>query len=114
MSFASRFNKTNFGIDTKDFKYVKLSELYADGGKDRVYNINGLFIHNSQLGASPVVIDATNKCLVNLPAHLTATVSEILADGEAVDAIKANKVGYAIYEYESHGKKCYSIIFIDI
>lgn len=114
MSFANKFNKTNFGIDTKDFKYVKLSELYADGGKDRVHNINGLFIHNSQLGASPVVIDATNKRLVNLPAHLTATVSEILADGEAVDTIKANKVGYTIYEYESHGKKCYSIKFIDI
>lgn len=114
MSFANKFNKTNFGIDTKDFKYVKLSELYADGGKDRVHNINGLFIHNSQLGASPVIIDSTNKRLVNLPAHLTATVSEILADDEAVDTIKANKVGYTIYEYESHGKKCYSIKFIDI
>lgn len=114
MSFANKFNKTNFGIDTKDFQYVKLSELYADGGKDRVHNINGLFIHNTQLGAAPVAIDATNKRLVNFPAHLTATVSEILADGEAVDTIKANKVGYTIYEYESHGKKCYSIKFIDI
>ena len=35
------------------------------------------------------------------------------AYSDAVDAIKANKVGYTIYEYESHAKKCYGITFVD-
>ena len=45
---------------------------------------------------------------------MTETAREILADSEAVEAIKNGKVGYTIYEYESHGKKCYSISFVDL
>ena len=30
-----------------------------------------------------------------------------------IQAIKDGKVGYTIYEYESHGKKCYNITFVD-
>ena len=36
-SFASTFNKTSFGIDTTDFPFVKLSDIYngeKDGGGD--------------------------------------------------------------------------------
>lgn len=115
-SFANKFNKTSFGIDTTEFKYVKLSDLYnspENGGGDVVHAINGLYVHKSPLGDSPVIIDADNKTLVNLPSHLAETVREILQDGEAVETIKAGKVGYAIYEYESHGRKCYSITFVD-
>ena len=50
----------------------------------------------------------------NLPSHTAETVHEILADDEAVQTIKDGKVGYTIYEYESHGKKCYSISFVDL
>ena len=116
-SFASKFNKTTFGIDTTDFKYNKLSEIYnseSDGGKDVVHKINGLYVNKSQLGDSPVLIDEENKRLVNLPSHTAETVREILADDVAVETIKAGKVGYTIYEYESHGKKCYSISFVDL
>lgn len=115
-SFASKFNKTSFGIDTTDFKYVKLADLYngnESGGGDVVHNINGLFVHKSQLGDAPVAIDADNKLLVNFPSHTTETAKEILADSEAIQAIKDGKVGYVIYEYESHGKKCYGINFVD-
>ena len=115
-SFASLFNKTSFGIDTTDFPFVKLADIYngeKDGGGDVVHPINGMYVHKSQLGDSPVIIDAENKRLVNLPAFTGDTVREILANSDAVDAIKANKVGYTIYEYESHSKKCYGIIFVD-
>lgn len=115
-SFAGTFNKTNFGIDTTDFPFVKLADIYngeKDGGGDVVHPINGMYVHKSHLGDSPVIIDAENKRLVNLPAFTGDTVREILANSDAVDAIKANKVGYTIYEYESHAKKCYSITFVD-
>lgn len=115
-SFASTFNKTSFDIDTSDFPYVKLKDIYngeKDGGGDVVHPINGMYVHNSQLGDSPVIIDAENKRLVNLPQFTGDTVREILANSDAVDAIKANKVGYTIYEYESHAKKCYGITFVD-
>lgn len=106
-SFASKFNKTSFCIDTTDFPFVKLTDIYnskKDGGDDVVHPINGLYVHKSPLGDSPVIIDAENKRLVNLPQFTGDTIREILADSEAVDAIKANKVGYTIYEYESHAK----------
>jgi hypothetical protein len=50
---------------------------------------------------------------VNLPQFTGDTVREILADADAVQAIKDGKVGYTIYEYESHAKKCYGITFVD-
>lgn len=113
-SFASRFNKSTFGIDTTDFGYVKLADKYAADGGDVVHTINGLYVHKSPLGDSPVIIDEGKKELVNIPSHLAETFREILADDEAVDAIKSGKVGYTIYEYESHNKKCYSVNFVDL
>lgn len=111
-SFASRFNKTSFGIDTTEFKYVKLVDIFK-GNIDVVHNIDGLFVHHSRLGDSPVVIDVDNRLLVNLPSHTAETIREILSDSEAITAVKDGKVGYTIYEYESHGKKCYGIKFVD-
>ena len=115
-SFASKFNKTSFGIDTTDFTFVKLTDLFnskQDGGGDVVHPIDGVYVHKSQLGDSPVIIDATNKRLVNLPSFTGETIREILQHSDAIQAIKDGKVGYTIYEYESHGKKCYNITFVD-
>lgn len=115
-SFASTFNNTSFGIDTTDFSFVKLTDIYndkKDGGGDVVHPINGMYVHKSPLGDSPVIIDAENKRLVNLPQFIGDTVRAILANSDAVNAIKANKVGYTIYEYESHAKKCFGITFVD-
>lgn len=115
-SFASSFNKAGFGIDTTDFPFVKLSEIYnseKEGGGEVIHPINGFFVHKSPLGVSPVLIDAENKRLVNLPGFMSDTVREILANSDAVEAIKNGMVGYTIYEYESHNRKCYNISFID-
>lgn len=116
-SFASKFNKTSFGVNTENFKYVKLADIFAsksEGGKDTIHAVNGLYVHKTPLGDSAVIIDAANQRLVNLPTHLAETVREILADDDAVELIKNGKVGYTIYNYESHGKKCYSISFADL
>ena len=115
-SFASKFNKTSFGIDTTDFPFVKLTDIFnseKDGGGDVVHPIDGVYVHKSQLGDSPVIIDAANKRLVNLPSFTGETIREILQDSDAIQAIKDGKVGYTIYEYESHAKKCYNITFVD-
>lgn len=116
-SFASKFNKTSFEIDTTNYPYCKLSDIYTskeEGGKDVIHPINGMWCRKSPLGDSPCIIDDVNKRLVNLPSHCAETVREILSDGDAIQAIKEGKVGYVIYEYESHAKKCYSISFVDM
>lgn len=116
-SFASTYNKTSFGIDTTDFPYVKLRDIYEskdEGGNDVIHPLNGLYVHKSELGDSPVLVESEKRRLVNLPSHLGETVREILANPEAVTAIKEGKVGYTIYTYESHKRKCYSISFVDM
>lgn len=115
-SFATKYNKTNFGIDTKGFPYVKLADVFnskENGGGDVVHTINGIYVHTTQLGESAVLVDAEAKQLVNLPSHLNTACKAILADTEAVEAIKSGKVGYTVYEYEARGRKCYSIRFVD-
>lgn len=116
-TFADRFNKVTFNIDTTDYVYTKLGDIYNsknNGGADVMHRIDGVFINNSQFGDSPVIINNEHKLLVNLPKHMGDTIRGILADSEAVDLIKSGKAGFVIYEYESYGKKCYSINFIDL
>lgn len=113
-SFSNTFNKSSFGIDTKDYEYIKLADVAKGSSLDEIHPINGLYVHGSALGDSPVVIDVNAKKLVNMPKHLGETFREILANPEAVQAIKDGKVGYTIYTYESHAKTCYGINFVDI
>lgn len=113
-SFSNTFNKASFGIDTKDYEYIKLEDVAKGSSPDEIHPINGLYVHGSALGDSPVVIDVQAKKLVNMPKHLGDTFREILANTEAVQAIKDGKVGYTIYTYESHAKTCYGINFVDI
>ncbi len=109
-----RLNKQSFNIDTTNYGYCKLADLYNTDGADVIHKIDGVYIHRSPLGESPVIIDVNYKRLVNIPAHLTETFKNILSDVEAVEAIKQGHAGYTIYEYESHGRKCYSINFVDL
>lgn len=115
-SFATKYNKTSFGVDTKGLPYVKLSDVFnnkENGGADVIHSVNGIYTHTTQLGESAVLLDAEAKQLVNLPEHLNTVCKSILADAEAVQAIKDGKVGFTVYEYETRGRKCYSIRFVD-
>lgn len=116
MKFAQLYNKTNFDIDTKKFQFEKLENLYK-AGKDKVHNLNGLFLNQSQYGKQGVAIVAEEKILVDLPIHFTNTVEKILADLDCIETIKEGQVGFKVYEYESKNrknKKCYSIKFVDL
>lgn len=113
-NFSDTFNKTSFGIDTRDYEYIKLSDVANGSSPDEIHPINGLYVQSSALGDSPVVIDVQAKKLVNMPKHLGETFREILNNAEAVQAIKDGKVGYTIYTYEAHARTCYSINFVNI
>lgn len=114
MSIADKFNKKTFSVDTTDFKYIKLGEIYNGELPDEMHRIDGVFMHTSKLGESGVIVDAANKWLVNVPSHMNDTMHAIIADAEAVQAIKDGKFGYTVYPYEARGKQCYSIRFIDL
>lgn len=113
-SFAKSFNKTTFDIDVTDFEYIKLAALYNAEQPNTVYKVNAMWVTKSPLGDSPVFVCAELGKLVNMPSHTAAMVREIVGSSDAVDAIKAGKVGFTVYEYESHGKKCYNVRFVDL
>lgn len=113
-SFAKSFNKTTFDVDVTDFEYCKLATLYNADAPQTVYRVNAMWVQKSPLGDSPVFVVSELGKLVNMPSHTAATVREITANAAAVDAIKNGKVGFTVYEYESHGKKCYNVRFVDL
>lgn len=115
MSFASKHKKggIQWDIDTKDFEYFKLQDLYEKDGEDTAYNLLGVFVNRNktekelkEFGASVVAI--LSDKLVNLPSHMEDEVKDIMNDEEDVADIKAGKVWFRIRTYESHGKTCYS------
>lgn len=113
-SFAKSFNKTTFDVDVTDFEYIKLAALYNADAPQTVYRVNAMWVQKSPLGDSPVFVVSELGKLVNMPQHTAATVREITSNAAAVDAIKNGKVGFTVYEYESHGKKCYNVRFVDL
>lgn len=115
MSFASKHKKggIQWGIDTKDFEYFKLEDLFKKDAEGTVYNLLGVFINKNKsekdlkdYGAS--VVGILSDKLINLPSHMEEEVKEIMADEEDVADIKAGNVWFRIRSYESHGKTCYS------
>lgn len=113
-SFAKEFNKVTFDIDTTDFEYCKLAALYNADGSNTIYRLDGCWVTKSPLGDSPVFVVGEIGKLVNMPTHTAAMVRDICANSAAVEAIKSGKVGFTVYEYESHKKKCYNVRFTDI
>lgn len=111
-SFANKHNKMRFDVVIDEFEYCKLSELFE--GEDVVHNVRGMYLHKGKMGVAPVFIVPDKKKLVNIPAHLTDTVKEILSDPESIEQINAGVVGFRIYKYESHGKECYGVNFVDM
>lgn len=116
-TFASKLNKPTFNVDTTDFNYIKLADLYnskENGGKDVIHTIDGVFINESQYGDNPVIISKEHKALINLPKHTAGSIKLILADPNLVQVIKDGKAGFTIYTYESHNRECYSINYVDL
>ena len=116
MSFASRFNKgSKFDVDTAEFKYKNLKDLYASNGEDRKYKILGFYINTkSRFGAAPVAI--CEGFFANLPSHELETVKEMLSDDETIAAIKAGSCGFVIEPYKSKnfGTDCLGVRCCDL
>ena len=122
-SFASSFNtKRLFDIDTSDFEYKKLEELWNENsdivGEEevctKVFPVCGLYLNRkSMYDPQPVV--ATDECYVNLPANMFDSALEILSDPRAIRAINDGKVGFQIEKYyqKRYQKYCYSVIWVD-
>ena len=116
MSFAKKHKKglIDWGVDTKNFEYFKLSDLYEMNGADATYVLKGLFINKKkpekqlkEFGASPVGI--LEDKLINLPNHMLNEVEEILKDEEDIESIINGEAVFKIRQYESHAKTCYGI-----
>ena len=122
-SFASSFNtKRLFDIDTTDFEYKKLEELWKENSDiveeeevcTKVFPVCGLYLNKkSMYDPQPVV--ATDECYVNLPANMFDSAVEILSDPRAIRAINDGKVGFQIDKYyqKRYEKYCYSVIWVD-
>lgn len=119
MGLMDKYNKggVSFDIDIKDFSFVTLETLYKRDNGKTVFPVDGLYINKKgNFGDHPVIISGKENMLVDLPAHQLESVKEILQDGEAINAIKNNKVGFTVrtYEQKKYKKTCYDISWEDI
>lgn len=116
MSFGSRYNKgSKFDVNTAEFEYKNLKELYDANGEDKKYKILGFYINTkSRFGAAPVAI--CEGFFANLPAHELETVKEMLADPETVNEIKSGTCGFMIEPYKSKnfGTDCLGVQWVDM
>lgn len=114
--FASKFNRSRkFDVDTTNFEYESLADLYNDNGKDKVYPLTAIYINTkSRYGDAPVL--ATDTCFVNAPSHMLDIAKEILADDEACEAINKGEAGFQIYAYinAKFNRECFGINFVDM
>lgn len=113
-NFASKYNKSvsKFSYkpeDKPDFKSLK--NLYVDGGDNR-FPVLGVYInHKGKYGDAPVAV--SKPYFINLPKHLTETVEQMLMDEDFINAVNRGQVSAEIYRYETNGKECYSINWVD-
>ena len=114
MSIAAKYNKggIDWGIETKDFKFKKLSEFNIG----QIIPVRGMFINSkSKFGDSPAII--TDDCNVNLPHYMAEVIKEMLRDSELITAIKAGKVGARVMEYTPKSRPdmaAYSVEWVDV
>ena len=116
MSFAKKHKKgaIDWQVNTENFDYFKLKDLFEMNGAEEAYTLKGVFINRNksekqlkEFGASPVGI--LEDRFVNLPNHMLSEVEEILKDEEDIASIMNGEAVFKIREYESHGKTCYGL-----
>lgn len=128
MSVLSKYNKGPKFVfrfeDGVDYEYKKLSELDPEE-KYIIYtmyiNDKGDYDDHPVFAAAALSDTHNNIFLVDIPAHLTETVKEMINDDEIVALANAGSLGFKIktYEYEKKENKKvvkkigYSVDFID-
>lgn len=112
MSFAKKLNaKRNrqLDIDTTDFTYIKLADLYKENGPETVYTVLGCYQHDGQFGRESVAIIANH--FVNLPHHLNDDIAEIMQN---MDIIENKQLGFKVIPYTSKYGNFYTVQWIDL
>lgn len=125
-SFSKRFNKERlFNIDTSNFDYYSLEELYNESLEEAAgdietanqyeYTICGVYI-NTKGNFEPAPVIALDDRYVNLPAHLTKACEDMLRDPQCIRAINEGRCGFSIYKYtqKRYNKECYSVRWCDL
>ena len=118
MSIANKYNtgqsKGTFNFQIPEsHEWVRLKDLYERNGENNAYIIMSYFINTKgKFGDSPVI--ATPDYLVNIPAHMTDSMKEMLNDPDVYDAINNARLGFKIYSYENSYGTNYSITFVDL
>lgn len=106
----NQFEKIEWGIDTKDFVFKKIKDIYEDTNIVQVFGF--FFTKSKDYGLQPNAI--LKDCLLNLPTHQKDTISELLKNKEAVEAIKRGECSLKFRQYQSkYNKVCYEIEFIN-
>lgn len=114
-SFTS-FNKQRlFNVDTTDFDYVSLEDLYNRDGAGHVYLVTGLYIGTKSIYADEAPLLATDEEYVNLPEHQLSEVKAMMGDSRAVAEINSGNCGFVIdtYYQKRFKKTCYVARWVD-
>ena len=99
MSFA-KFNRERlFDVDTTDYDYYSLEQLWEANEADTVYRVCGVYINTKSEFADESPLVATDYCYVNIPQHQLGEIKCILADKQAIRAIKDGTAGFKIVPY---------------
>lgn len=110
---AFNFSKLNkerlFDVDTSDFEYTNLEELFEENGDDMVYKVTGVYVGTKSQFDDETPLVAIVDRYVNLPQHQLSQVKDILADKAAIKAINDGKCGFVIESYyqKRFKKTCY-------
>ena len=94
--------------------YYKLKDLenYIDH-PEKVLPLLGMYTHNGKFGLNATLI--SSHFYVNLPAHMTKQIAEMMDDEEVTAQINAGQAGFTIYSYENQsGGKSYSVNFVTV
>lgn len=111
-SFVERHQRTQWDINTKDFKFISLKDLVAEcPERNNRFNLKGAYINTKgNFGAHPVFI--IDGYLVDMPKHLLEQTKEMLNDGMDIDDIKDGNVYFTVIEYEKNNNKYNSIRWV--
>lgn len=117
-SFGKKYNvERKFDIDTSEFDYCSLEDLYEMTGEDpeATFEIRGVYI-NSKGNFDDAPVIAIEDRYVNLPSHLTGACRAMLEDKDCIKAINEGKCGFSIYKYHQKrfNKDCYAVKWVDL
>ena len=117
-SFGKKYKmERKFDIDTSEFEYYSLEDLYdmVGGDENATFEIRGIYINSKgKFDDAPVI--AIEDRYVNLPTHLTGACSAMLQDDQCIKAINEGKCGFSVYKYHQKrfDKDCFGVRWVDL